>query len=429
VVGARSPHGPTYAPDVPTDRFDVVVVGAGLAGLIAARTLCRAGLDVAVFEAADRVGGRVATDVVDGFRLDRGFQVLNTDYPRVRREVDVEALRIQAFTPGALVHLDGTLHPLADPRREPFEAVDTLGAPIGSFPDKLRLAAMVAAAAVLPVSRLLERPETTAYESMRSWGLSDRIIDRFVRPFLSGVLLERELVTSSRFVDMVWRSFARGTIGVPAYGMGELPRQLAATLPDGCLRLGTAVRAVRPGQVDTAAGAVTCGAVVVAADPVGAATLLPQLGSQPSMRAVTTYYHAAAEPPIRAPTLVLDGERQGPLCNSVVLTNAAPSYSSDGRALISSSSLGAGPASDNDVRRHLTVLYGRSAADWEQIAVVPVPRALPVAEPPLGNLRKPVDMGDGLFVAGDHRDTPSTQGAMASGARAVQAVLRTRGIA
>ncbi len=346
--------------------------------------------------------------------------MLNTDYPRVRRELDLAALQVQAFTPGALVHIDGALHRLADPRRLPLAALDTLSAPIGSIADKLRLAAMVASNAVLPVPQLLSRPERSAYDAARASGLSDTIIDRFVRPFLSGVLLEDGLETSSRFVDLVWRSFARGTVGVPAYGMAAIPRQLAAELD---VHLNVRVQTVQSGAVNTDAGSVACRAVVVAADPVAATTLLPVLGPSPVMRAVTTHYHATPEPPLREPILVLDGDRSGPVVNSLVLTNAAPSYSGDGRALVSSSVLGT-EADDDAVRRHLTVLYGRSTEDWELIDVAQVPHALPAALPPLGNLRKPVSLGHGLYVAGDHRDTPSIQGAMASGARAARAVIR-----
>lgn len=297
--------------------------------------------------------------------------------------------------------------------------MDTLSAPIGSFADKLRLAAMVTANAVLPVPQLLARPETSAYDAARAIGLSDTIIDRFVRPFLSGVLLEDTLETSSRFVDLVWRSFARGTIGVPAYGMAAIPRQLAAGLD---VHLNTRVSSMRAGHVATDAGSVSCQAVVVAADPVAAAELLPALGAASVMRAVTTWYHVTSEPPLREPILLLDGQRSGPVVNSVVLTNAAPSYSGDGRALVSSSVLGTATA-EEAVRRHLNVLYGQSTEDWELIEAVHVPGALPAAPPPLGNLRKPVSLGGGLYVAGDHRDTPSIQGAMASGARAARAVM------
>ena len=403
---------------------EVVVVGAGLAGLSAARRLAAAGIDALVLEASDTVGGRVATDVVDGFLLDRGFQVHNTAYPEAARVLDHAALDLRAFTPGALVRVGDRLHRLVDPRRRPLAVPGTALAPIGSPLDKARVALLAARDALLPAERLAAGPETTTYEALRRRGLSDTVIDRFLRPFLTGVFLERELTTSSRFFDLVWRSFARGTVCVPAGGMRQIPALLAAALPAGAVHTGVPVHRVGPGRVETAAGTVRAASIVVAADPVTAAELLPAL-SAPEMRAVTTVYHVTPEPPVREPTLLLDGERSGPVVNSVVLTNAAPSYSPDTRALVSTSVLGLDPPDDPTLRRELERLYGLSTADWEHLATVRVPRALPAAPPPL-DLRRPVRLGDGFYVAGDHRDTPSIQGAMVSGRRAAAAVLRDR---
>lgn len=405
-----------------SSSVDVAIVGAGLAGLCAARRLVTAGLDLVVLESADRVGGRVSTDVVDGFLLDRGFQVFNTAYPEAARVLDYAALDLRRFTPGALVRRGDRLHRIGDPRRRPLAALTTLRAPIGSPADKARVAALSARDALAPVERLLAAEETTTYEALRAHGLSDAVIDRFFRPFLSGVFLEDRLSTSSRFFDLVWRTFARGAVCVPAGGMGQIPAQLASRLPAGSVHCGIPVRSVRPGEVTTADGTVRARAVVVATGPDAAADLLPGLPC-PEMHAVTTYYHATATSPVREPTLVLDGERRGRVANSVVLTAAAPTYSPDDRALVSTSVLGSGSPDEPAVRRELQRLYGVSTADWEHLATVPVPAAVPSAPPPLGNLRRPVSLGDGLFVAGDHRDTPSIQGAMVSGRRAAAAVL------
>jgi phytoene dehydrogenase-like protein len=403
---------------------ETVVVGAGLAGLAAARRLAAAGAEVVVVEAAGAVGGRVATDVIDGFLIDRGFQVYNTAYPESARVLDHDRLDLRRFTPGALVRVGDRLHRVADPRRRPLAAPGTVLAPIGSPADKIRLALLAGRDALLPAGRLTAAADTSTYDALRARGLSDTMIDRFLRPFLAGVFLEDELTTSSRFFDLVWRTFARGSVCVPAGGMRRIPEQLAAGLPAGTVHLGVEVHAIRPGEVVTDRGPIRAAAIVVATDPGTAAALLPGL-TAPRMNTVTTVYHAAPEPPVAEPTLVLDGERSSPVVNTVVLTEAAPTYSPDERALVSSSVLGLDPPGDATLRKELERLYGVSTSAWETIATVRVPGALPAAPPPL-RLRQPVDLGDGLFVAGDHRDTPSIQGAMVSGRRAATAVLRAR---
>ncbi|SEP17270.1 FAD-dependent oxidoreductase [Trujillonella endophytica] len=399
-------------------RAEVVVVGAGLAGLSAAVRLADAGCDVHVLEAGGHAGGRLATERVDGFVVDRGFQVLNTGYPRVA-DLDVPALGMGWFRSGAVLRVDGRVHRVVDPRRQPALALDMLRAPIGSLYAKAAIAAYSARVGYGPVDRLLREPETSAEERLRAAGVGEEALERFFRPFLAGVLLESELATSSRYLGLLWRSFARGRIGLPARGMQSVGAQLADRLGGDRLHLRSRVRVVASGQVRWDGGVVGADAVVVAADPDTAATLLPGVEAA-APRQVTTHLHVLPESPWREPLIVLGGPG-GRLVNSVVLTDAQAAYSPDGRALVASSTLL--PSSEAEVRGELARLHGVPTSDLAHLTSVTVPGAQPAALPPL-QLRRPVDLGAGVYVCGDHRDTPSIQGAMASGARAARAVLR-----
>jgi phytoene dehydrogenase-like protein len=408
-------------------RHDAVVIGAGLAGLRAAQLLCRRGLDVALLEAADRPGGRVVTDLVDGFRCDRGFQVLNTSYPALRAAVDLTALDLRPFVSGAAVRsADGRLHRLVNPlvERRPAAVLRTATDGLLGPVERAKLVAWSGRVLAAPPARSAARIDRSAAQELAAAGLAGPAAQRFLKPFLSGVLGEAELETSAAFVRLVWRSFALGRIAVPAAGMGALPEQLAAGLPAGVLRVGSPVSAVEPDRVRTADGELTARAVVVATDPVTAAELLPGLAA-PTMRALTTYYHLPPEPPTGEPLLHLDATG-GPVANTVVLTAAAPGYSPDGRALVSSTVLGdADAVPEPTVRAELARLYGVPTGDWQHLHTAAVPRALPAFRAGR-SVRSPVALGDGLFGAGDHRDTPSTQGALVSGRRAAEAVLAAR---
>ena len=213
-------------------EHDVIVVGAGLAGLACARTLTAAGLDVAVLEASDGVGGRVRTDHVDGYLLDRGFQILLTGYPELGRWVDLDDLDLRRFTPGARVWFDGSFHTVGDPlRRPPGPAGHAHSRPIGSFADKLRILGAVASVRRGSVPDLLRRPETTTAERLRSLGFSDRIVERFFRPLFAGIQLDPDLEVSSRRFDVILRMLAVGDTAVPAAGMAALPEAIAAAAP------------------------------------------------------------------------------------------------------------------------------------------------------------------------------------------------------
>jgi phytoene dehydrogenase-like protein len=399
-------------------RAEIVVVGAGLAGLSAATRLAAAGRDVHLVDAAGHAGGRLATERVDGFLVDRGFQVLNTGYPRVA-DLDLPSLDLGWFWTGAIVRVDGRAHRVVDPRRHPTALVDTVRAPIGALPRKVAIGAFSARAGYAPVPRLLSAPERTAEDALRAAGVGDLALERFFRPFLAGVLLESDLATSSRYLDLVWRSFVRGRVGLPAAGMQSVGEQLAARLDPAQVHLDTRVTELRDRSVRTATGTTTADAVVVATDPDTAAALLPGVEAS-APRQVTTHMHVLPASPWQDPLVVL-GEPGGRLVNTVVVSDAQPAYSPDGRALVASSTLAV--TAEREVREEVARAHGVSAADLEHLTSVTVTGAQPAAAPPLRH-RRPVDLGDGVFVCGDHRDTPSIQGAMASGARAARAVLR-----
>jgi hypothetical protein len=401
---------------------DVAVVGAGLAGLCAARRLTEAGRGVRVFEAGDAVGGRVRTDLVDGFRLDRGFQVYDTAYPESARVLDHEALDLQYFPNGALLRLDGRFSRLVDPRQDPLHAWQAALAPFGSGRDKLALARLGLRVWRTDGQRLLDRPETTAYDGFRAAGLSERVIDRLLRPFLAGVLLEEELSTSSRYVDLVLRCFARGRQAVPATGMQAIPEQIAGRLAEP-VQLNTSVARARPDGIDLAAGdSVSASAVVIATDPETASRLVPSLGPAPKPRRTTTYYYAAVSSPTEGSGLLcLNGEGSGPVGNVLTLTDRAPGYGP--QALVQASTLQPN-VPESAIRQQLQSWFGAEVSGWRHLSTVDVPYALPAAEPPQGRFRKPVRAEPGLYVAGDWRDSPSIQGAMVSGRRAAEALLR-----
>jgi phytoene dehydrogenase-like protein len=396
--------------------MDVVVVGGGLAGLSAARRLCGAGAEVTVLEAGDDVGGRVRTDVVDGFRLDRGFQVLLPAYPALRRLADVGALRPRPFTRGTIAMTASGRRWLAGPWHG-LPAVRGAAEFVAGRPaDGARMAAL-AARDVLKADRA-DSGRSTA-EELRRWGLTRSTVEEVLRPFLAGVFLDRDLTTSSRLFHLIWRSFLRGGGVLPAEGMQALPRQLAAGVP---IRTGVEVEAITEDGVRTRDGEdVPARAVVVATDGDTAARLLPGVEA-PGWHAVTTFYYRAGVAPLRSPTLLVDGLDEL-LVNTAVLSEVAPGYAPPGSALISASVPDrAEPGLEPRVRRRLARIYDTDTRGWELLRTYAIPKALPVFGPG-APLRRPVRVAPGRYVCGDHRDTPSVQGALVSGQRAAAAVL------
>src|SRR5262245_20653412 len=407
----------------------VLIVGAGLAGLACARRLREVGISFQILEAADGVGGRVRTDTLDGFRLDRGFQFLLTAYPEAQRSLDYAALDLRAFSPGVLLRYRGRFHRLVDPRRSPLDGLKALANPIGTFADKWRLWSLERKVRAGKVEDQFSRPEGLTLDFLR-WGgrFSDAMIDRFFRPFCGTLFLERDLVTSSRLFRFLFRIFAEGAMTLPALGMATIPTQIAAGLPAGSVRLKTPVQAVENGRVVLDCGDVLAArAVVVATDGPTAARLLGSGIPDPGSRAVTCLYFAATESPLKKPILALNGESTGPVNHLAVMSDVAPGYAPPGQALVSASVLGDPPEDDASleraVREQLTTWFGPAVQAWRHLRTYRIRHALPdQTAPALDVPERPVKLAAGLHVGGDHRENATIDGAFASGFRAAQAV-------
>jgi phytoene dehydrogenase-like protein len=405
-------------------QCDVVIVGAGLAGLSAAREIQRHGLSVIVLESSDAVGGRVRTDIVDGFQLDRGFQVMLTAYPELQSQVDMRALDLQPFDPGALVWRNGKGHAVSDPFRKPQTLATTAFAPIGSVFDKARIVVLRARVMRRKPAALLGGQDVSTDVALRAFGFSTKIINRFFRPLFGGIQLDPHLATSRRMFDVIFRSLSEGQSVLPSRGMHALPLQMASRLSEGTVHLNTRVSKVDGSKVTLASGeSITARAVVVATDGPTASSLLgiPIVES----RKVGCVYFSADTPPTKEKYVVLDGTGNGPVLNVAVISNVAPSYAPADKHLIVAALPG---VTDGDLeamsREQLRSWWGPQVDDWKHLRTYVINHGGPVQKPPFSPKQR-VNLGGGLFVCGDHRDTGSIQGAMFSGRRCGEAVVQS----
>ena len=408
----------------PPSQCDVVIVGAGLAGLSAAREIQRHGLSVIVLDSSDAVGGRVRTDIVDGFQLDRGFQVMLTAYPELQTQVDMRALDLRPFDPGALVWRNGKGHAVSDPFRKPQTLATTAFAPIGSVFDKARIVVLRARVMRRKPAVLLGGQDVSTDVALRAFGFSTKIINRFFRPLFGGIQLDPHLATSRRMFDVIFRSLSEGQSVLPSRGMHALPLQMASRLSEGTIHLNTRVNTVEGAKVTLASGeSITARAVVVATDGPTASSLLgiPIVES----RKVGCVYFSADAPPTKEKYVVLDGTGNGPVLNVAVISNVAPSYAPADKHLIVAALPG---VTDGDLeamsRQQLRSWWGPQVDSWKHLRTYVINHGGPVQKPPFSPKQR-VDLGNGLFVCGDHRDTGSIQGAMFSGRRCGEAVVRS----
>ena len=371
----------------------VAVIGAGLSGLSAAIALQDAGCEVEVFESSDRVGGRVATDIIDGYRLDRGFQLINSRYPELIRLGVIQELDFVTASRSIDISLGTKTVSLGDPRLHPFSA---LSSETGSIFTKISF-----------LKYLTKKAETglSVEDELKDYGA---LYQRVLKPFLSGVFL-----TSPSNVDAVSgkeivRSFISGKPGLPALGAGELAKALAKRVKT--INLNSRIDSLSQCKAD---------AIIVAADLTTAAQLL-DIPNVPKLASSTTWYHEVPQGVTESDRLLIDGLVQGPVINSIALSNMVPTYAPEGKTLLSSTTIDF--ASESEVRRHLALMWGVSTSEWSLIAKYEIPKALPIFGIGANGLQSS-RVSDGVYVAGDYRTAPSQNGALLSGRLAAQELL------
>ena len=404
------------------DAADIVIVGAGLAGLVAARVLEQHGYSPLVLESSDGVGGRVRSDLVDGFILDRGFQVLLTAYPEIHRHLDIPALELSAFEPGALVWRGKKGTVVGDPFRRPGTLLSTTFAPIGTIADKARIALFRISLRRSSQSKLLNGTDLSTVDALRAAGFSSKIIERFFRPLVGGIQLDPSLTTSRRIFDSIFKYLADGDSAVPAKGMGQITEQLASSLVSSHIHLNTPVTSVSARTVTLKNGhTITAKTILVATDGPVAASLL----NLPAVRSRTAgcVYFAAPKAPVAGAYVVLDGTGKGPVYNVAIMTHVSPHYAPPGQHLIAAAmpDLIEGDLEEM-AREQLRGWWGPQVDEWRHLRTYRISHGQPVQDPPF-NPEKDVELGDGMFVCGDHRDTGSIQGAMYSGRRCAEAAI------
>ena len=409
-------------------KQDVIIVGAGLAGLSAAVHLHHAGRNVLLLEASDRAGGRIKTDSYQGFLLDRGFQVLLTAYPETQALLNYTNLNLKKMLPGATVLYDGGVFEIADPFRRPSAAFATLFAPVGTLKDKMNTLWLKNRLQKLTIAEIFEQPEQTTLKQLTDYGFSSKMIQRFYAPFLSGIFLENKLQTSRRMFDFVMKMFSDGDVAVPALGMEEIPKQLVAMLPENSIQCHTKVTAIEGNKVITADGTIFEANQILLAT--NANSLTQQFVPKQKMTShqVTNIYFEALTAPTKKAVVILNASNQKKWVNNLtVMSNVSSACAPKGKVLISISYNGIAAVDDEtlaeNMKNELRQWYGDEVNSWNMLKAYRIDYALPTQDSVRNEISSSeIKISDNLFVCGDNLLNGSINAALKTGRLAALAM-------
>jgi phytoene dehydrogenase-like protein len=405
---------------------DVIIIGAGIAGLTAAKVLKNAGKTFKIIEASNSIGGRVQTDEVDGYLLDRGFQVLLTAYPEAKNFLDYKALDLKTFEAGAIVLNEKGITEIGDPLRNPSTLFKTLASPVGSIFDKLKMLALKLQLGNKKIDNIFTSIEITTLQYLTQKGFSNRMIEQFFKPFMTGIFLESNLKTSSRMFEFVFKMFSEADTAIPAKGMGMIPKQLAQGLTNDELFLNESVIEINGNTVKTNTVKMYSAAKILIATEASAIPA-PFKKINALKKSVITIYFTADKPPFVKPIIALNASTNRIVNNVAVVSQVSAAYAPSGKTLISVSLIDYDKKDEVDmienVRKELQYWYA-DAIHWKHLKTYQILYALPKDEN-VGYALSTTDikLSENIFIAGDHLLNGSINAAMKTGRVAAELMI------
>lgn len=398
-------------------KYPVIIIGAGLAGLTAAKTLHESNTNFLLIDAAAEVGGRVQTEVIDGYLLDKGFQVLLTSYEEAQNQFNYGSLELASFIPGALVRKSNAFHYVADPLRVPSSIISTLKAPVGSLRDKIKLGLLSLQSKKINFSSNKETENITALQALHNEGFSDSMIDYFFKPFFSGVFLDQELSVRADFFYYLFKKFGSGLASLPKHGISALPKQLVGNLPQDSLRLSTKVKSLNNKTVILDDNShLEAESIILAVNRESVEKLMNLPKSE--NRETTCFYFESSGLDWIKNRLVVNASGNGNICNLCVPNLVQTSYAPQNKQLLSVSTLkdikSNSHSPEQIIRQELKLWFGSKAENFKHIKTYRIKNALPKiwGDDSLQNLNS------NFIYCGDYTEQPSIQGALSSGGKA-----------
>lgn len=406
-------------------KYKIYIIGAGIGGLTAALVLEKFGYHPIILEATNEVGGRVKTEIVEGYQLDHGFQVMLDAYPKVKEFLDLKSLNLQTLKPGAVIFTGTDKHTIGDPLRDPSFIWSTLSAGIGTFTDKIKVLKLNNRLKKISLEEIFSSEEITTLEYLRSFGFSDSMIEGFFRPFFSGIFLEDQLETSSRMFKFVYKMFGEGSAVVPKAGIQAIPKQMASKLNHTEIHFNRTVEKLEGNNIVLKDGStLESHFTIVATDP---HRIIPALKGYQEWKGCDTLYFECDERILKDPIIGLISNKEA-LVNNFFYHSSVNNKETGPKQLLSVTVVKDHKLNDvelvskvrDDLKNYCEIEAGALLKHFK------IPKALPR----LSNLLHDIEITEtqlttSTFLAGDQQLNGSLNAAMTSGERAALGVINT----